>query len=336
MRTPSNLALPVALLNLLLVSLPTANAVSDRSICVRQNAPMLAEAAGCGDRHLLGKCLLAVPNFVTLDDLQGCFIDVDCTIAEAASEAVIILKGCDESKPVPELRRRGPEAMPGKQTHALPNHLARATQLTGDLPKPAATPTPTPQDKSPESTSPATATTATLTRPTACSTARMFETTVCPVTSLGKDRFSTLPCTSTTLTTMECAATNICSDSGGTCIFRDDSVHTSGLVVAIVLSLSIVGAAGTLLYFYAKERKARRLAREKLEEEKRALRLKLDQDASEAKAREFAKLQMRRERLRRQQMEAQEWAHRRAMEGQRPVNPFGDGAGAAAAAAAAA
>ncbi|KAH8164393.1 hypothetical protein CIB48_g3859 [Xylaria polymorpha] len=267
---------------------------------------MLAEAAACGDRRSLERCLLDVPNFVTLDDLQRCFIDVDCTIAEAASEAVIILQGCDESKPIsqPELRRRGPQG-------------------------PAATPTPTAQDKGVESTSPATATSATLTRPTACSTARAFETTVCPITSLGKDDFSKLPCTSTTLTTMECAATNICAASGDSCIFRDDNIHTSGIIVTIVLALVIVAAVATMLYFYVLERKARRLARQKLEEEKRQLKLKLDQEASEAAARDLAKHQVHRERLRRQQVEAQEWAQRRAaMEGQRPVNnPFMDGSG---------
>ncbi|KAI1749947.1 hypothetical protein F4782DRAFT_287062 [Xylaria castorea] len=306
MHTLSSPALPVALLNLLLLnSLSTVSAVSDRSICVRQNAAILAEAAACGDRHSLEKCFLDVPNFVTMDDLQRCFIDVDCTIAEAASEAAIILEGCDESSLVPELRRRGPETMQ------------------------AATPNPTPQDKSPESTSPAKATTATLTRPTVCSTARRIDTTVCPMTSLGKDDFSKLPCTSTTLTTMECAATNICFDGSGDCIFRDDNLHLSGLIVTIVLSLAVVGAAATLLYFYGLDRKARRIARDKLEEEKRALNLKLDQQASEARARELAKSQMKRERLRRQQMEAQDWAaRRRAMEGQRPVNPFADGAAA--------
>lgn len=89
------------------------NAVSDRAICVRQNAPMLAQAAACGDRISLQRCFRAAPNFVTLDDLQRCFIDVDCTIAEAASEAVIILKSCDASGSGPEMRRRGPEAIPG-------------------------------------------------------------------------------------------------------------------------------------------------------------------------------------------------------------------------------
>ncbi|KAI1740841.1 hypothetical protein F4680DRAFT_87281 [Xylaria scruposa] len=300
-------ALPVALLNLLLLnSLPTVGAVSDRSICVRQNAAILAEAAACGDIRSLEKCFSDVPNFVTMGDLQRCFIDSGCTIAEASSEATIILKGCDESSSAPELRRRGPEAMP------------------------AATPNPTPQDKTTESTSPDKATTATLTRPSVCSTARMIKTTVCPITSLGKDDFSKLPCTSTTLTTLECAATNVCWDNGD-CIFRDNNLQLSGLIVTIVLSLVVVGAVATLLYFYALDRKARRLAREKLEEEKRALVLKLDQEASEAKAREYAQYQMKRERLRRQHMEAQEWARRRAMEvDQRPANPFGDGAAAAA------
>ncbi|KAI0549348.1 hypothetical protein F4679DRAFT_274514 [Xylaria curta] len=323
-------ALPVALLNLLLLnSLPTAGAVSDRSICVRQNAAILAEAAACGDVRSLETCFSDIPNFVTMDDLQRCFIDTGCTIAEATSEAAIILKGCDESSPVPELRRRDPETMPGKRS-PFPAVQAGASLLTGDATKPAATPNPTPQDKAPESTSPATATTAALTRPSVCSTARMIKTTVCPITSLGKDDFSKLPCTSTTLTTMECAATNVCWDNGD-CIFRDNNLQLSGLIVTIVLSLVVVGAVATLVYFYALDRKARRLAREKLEEEKRALMLKLDQEASEAKAREYAKYQMKRERLRRQHMEAQEWARRRAMEGQRPANPFGDGAAAAAA-----
>ncbi|KAI0469555.1 hypothetical protein F4859DRAFT_135448 [Xylaria cf. heliscus] len=303
---------PVSLLTLLLLnSSPVVSTASDRSICVRQNAPILAAAAGCGDRHSLERCFRDVPSFVTLDDLQRCFIDVDCTLAEAASEAVIVVRGCDESRPVPEnqpeLRRRGPDTIP------------------------AATPTPTPQDKSSESTSPASATTASLTRPTECSTARVFKTTVCPVTSLGKDNFSKLPCTPTTLTTLECAATNICSADSDTCMFRNDGLQLSGAIVTIVLSVAAVAALGTLIYFYALERRARRAAREKLEEEKRLLQLKLDQDASDAKAREFAKLQMQRERRRRQLLEAQEWARRRAMEGPRPVNPFaGDGEAAAA------
>lgn len=111
---------------------------------------------------------------------------------------------------------------------------------------------------------------------------------------------------------MECAATNICAASGDSCIFRDDNIHTSGIIVTIVLALVIVAAVATMLYFYVLERKARRLARQKLEEEKRQLKLKLDQEASEAAARDLAKHQVHRERLRRQQVEAQEWAQRRA------------------------
>ncbi|KAI0440838.1 hypothetical protein F4803DRAFT_525988 [Xylaria telfairii] len=105
---------PVTLLSLLLISTSMASATSDRSICVRQNAPLLATAAACGDRrHSLQECFLTIPDLVTLDDLQSCFVEGDCLIAEATSEATIILQNCDASVSVPELKRRGPGAIPG-------------------------------------------------------------------------------------------------------------------------------------------------------------------------------------------------------------------------------
>lgn len=277
------------------------NAISDRSICVRHNAQMLAEAAACGDRFSLRRCFREVPNFVTLDDLQQCFIDVDCTIAEAASEAVIILKSCDASSSVPEMRRRGPDAMP------------------------AATPQPAPQNKdtSLESTSPATPTSTSLATPSECSTARTIQTTVCPITSLGKDEFSKLSCTSTTLTTMECAATNVCfdDDSDDGCKFRNDSLQPSGVVVTVLLALAVVAVVGVLLFFYARDRKARRLALEKAKNEKQ----EEAEKAAEAARKEYAKAEMERERLRHQRREARQWANRRAMEARREKNPFVDG-----------
>ncbi|KAJ8130599.1 hypothetical protein O1611_g3025 [Lasiodiplodia mahajangana] len=126
--------------------------MSDRSICVRQNAPLLAEAAACGNRISLQKCLLDAPSFVTSDDLQRCFIDADCTIAEATSEADVILKDCDASSSMPDLRRRGPEAMPVE------------------------TSAPGAGTQSPESTSPATATSTStrLAKPTAMTSSRHY------------------------------------------------------------------------------------------------------------------------------------------------------------------
>ncbi|KAI1133200.1 hypothetical protein F5Y10DRAFT_131215 [Nemania abortiva] len=298
MYTPLSPALPVTLLNLLLLSLINlTNAISDRSICVRQNAPLLAEAAACGNRISLQSCLLDAPNFVTLDDLQRCFIDANCAIAEATSEAIMILGNCDGSNSAPELRRRGPEALP------------------------AETSTPQINNKSPESTSPATATSTGLTMPSECSTARMISTTVCPVTSLGKDNFSNLPCTSTILATIECAATNICFDDGS-CTPRDSPISASGIVVAIIFALAVTAVVAVLLFFYAKERKARRIAREEAEKTKR----ESEQKAAEESQKKLAKILVERDRARRQKMEARDWAHRRAMEGCREENPFEDGA----------
>ncbi|KAI0541530.1 hypothetical protein GGR58DRAFT_432225 [Xylaria digitata] len=239
MHIPLNIALPGTLLSFLLTSSSTPSPKSDRSICVRQNAPILAEAAACGDRHLLQECFLSVLDTITLDDLRSCFIEVDCTIAEATSEAAIILESCNESVSAPELRRRGPEAMPEDTTES--------------------TPTPENDQKS--------------------------------------------------------ADTN------------QSSISVSGIVVTVVLALAVVVVVTVLLIFYAKDRKLRAIAREKDAEEKR----KQDQEASEAALRNFAKKQVARERERRQQMEAREWAHRRAgMENPRHENPFDDRSAAAA------
>jgi hypothetical protein len=111
--------LPVTLLTLLLPgpSFMVAGALSsERSLCVRENALLLAEAAACGNRNTLRDCFLNAPHFVTLKDLERCFVDADCTIAEAAMEAMTVARNCDASGPLPELRRRGPNAMPGKFT----------------------------------------------------------------------------------------------------------------------------------------------------------------------------------------------------------------------------
>ncbi|KAI0204834.1 hypothetical protein F4808DRAFT_312060 [Astrocystis sublimbata] len=308
----SSSVLPIALLNfILLQSLSFVSAASDRSICVRQNAPMLAQAARCGHDNNLRNCLLAIPNFVTAEDLQRCFIDADCPIAEAVSEAAIILEGCDRSTVVPEVRQRGPNAIGA----ATPNAARR--DRTSDASEP---------------TSPAKATLATAlggtARPTACSTARAIETTVCPLTSIGRGDFSQLPCTTTTLTTMECAATNVCADTDdsiddGDCIFRDNDLPISGIIVTAVLGLVFVGGTTTLLYFYALDRKKRRLAREKLEEEQRALRHKLVQDAADAQVKELAKAHMQRERYWRQREEARAWEKRkRTLDQPGQANPF--------------
>ncbi|KAF2973453.1 hypothetical protein GQX73_g128 [Xylaria multiplex] len=234
MHIPLNTALPRTLLSFLFTSSSIPSPTSDRSMCLRQNAPMLAQAAACGDRHLLQECFLLVPDTLTLDDLRSCFIEVDCTIAEATSEAVIILESCNESVSAPELRRRGPEAIPEDEAETTP------------------TPTPTPAPENDQNQS---------------------------------------------------------------------SINVSGIVVTVILALAVVAVVTVLLIFYAKDRKLRAIAREKAAEEKR----KQDQEASEAALRNFAKKQVARERERRQQMEALEWAHRRAgMENPRHENPFDD------------
>ncbi|KAI0813995.1 hypothetical protein GGR55DRAFT_676133 [Xylaria sp. FL0064] len=142
MHIPSRTMLPVTLLSLLLSSSSMASAVSERPICVRQNAPILAEAAACGDRHAIQECLLAVTDLVTLDDLQSCFVEGDCTIVEATSEATIILQSCDASVSASELRRRGPDAIPDTPTKKANPGIETS---------PTPTPTPAPEDSNKDS-----------------------------------------------------------------------------------------------------------------------------------------------------------------------------------------
>ncbi|KAI0506559.1 hypothetical protein F5B22DRAFT_660196 [Xylaria bambusicola] len=100
--------LPATLLGLLLSSASMASAISDRLTCVRENAGILVQAAACGneDPVRLQECFLSIPDIVTTEYLQSCFVESGCTIAEATSEATTILQSCDASVSIPELRRR--------------------------------------------------------------------------------------------------------------------------------------------------------------------------------------------------------------------------------------
>ncbi|KAK5625337.1 hypothetical protein RRF57_001053 [Xylaria bambusicola] len=111
--------LPATLLSLLLSSAWMASAISDRSACVRENASILVQAAACGNQDsVLQECFLSVPDIVTMEYLQSCFVESGCTIAEATSEATTIIQSCDASVSVPDLRRR--DATPGTQTSPTP------------------------------------------------------------------------------------------------------------------------------------------------------------------------------------------------------------------------
>ncbi|KAI0395875.1 hypothetical protein F5Y17DRAFT_169013 [Xylariaceae sp. FL0594] len=240
-------ALPVALLTLLLPGpsfMVAGQLSSERSICVRQNALLLAEAAACGNRSALRDCFLNAPPFVTRKDLERCFIDADCTIAEANTEGMAVAKTCDSSANSPELRRRDPNAMPE--------------------------PTPAPQDAKPTSPAPATtsAAAAAFSTPTECSTERHKSTTVCPFSSLGPNSFTRLPCTPTVVTDLVCAATNVCLEDG-LCVFRDDHLTASGLVATILLAAAFVVTFGAVLVFWVREK--RDLRKKRLVAERRKI-----------------------------------------------------------------
>jgi hypothetical protein len=154
-------------------------------------------------------------------------------------------------------------------------------------------------------------------RPTACSTAHLIQTTVCPITSLGKDKFSHMPCTSTTLTSMECAATNYCSDNGD-CIFRDDHLYPSGLIVTLLLAVVVAAAVGSILYFCIRDKVRKKRDLRKMELEKTR---KLQDEAREI-GRERAPEDQERDREFEAHAAAQ--SRRAAAQKQGLEDPFGD------------
>ncbi|KAI1330996.1 hypothetical protein F5Y16DRAFT_321792 [Xylariaceae sp. FL0255] len=246
--------LPTALITLLLLvpsSSLQVSAASSRLICVRENAALLAQAANCGNPKALRDCFQNVIDYVDVSDLERCFVDVGCKISESVEEALHVVKNCDESSSAAELRRRVPEVMPGPTP--APAHRRDA----------AASSTPTP-------------TASTSGRPSVCSTDYAFATSVCPVTSIGPNQFSNLPCTTTTLTSSRCAATNYCFDDGA-CIFRDDNLTTSGLIVSIALGLIGAICLVAFLFLYISDKRGQRRVREAAEQKLAAEKLKQEE-----------------------------------------------------------
>ncbi|KAI1815181.1 hypothetical protein GGS20DRAFT_359014 [Poronia punctata] len=246
------LSLPAGLLMLLLPNsvavavAASSSSSSHRAICVRENAPLFAEAASCGNRNKLRECLLNAPSqSIALRDLETCFVEADCTIAEATVEALIIVKNCDDaSGSSPELRKRGPNPV------AMPE------------------PTPQPQDNNDDKeTSPATTSTPAFSTPKECSTEKLIPTTDCPLKTVEPGKVTKLPCTSTTYTSMVCAATNVCLDDGK-CVYRDDHLTVSGLVATIALAAAFALALGTILTLYIREKSHLRKMRIQAESKK--------------------------------------------------------------------
>lgn len=110
--------LPTALLPLLLLlsgsSLGATASVADRSACIRSGAVELSQAAACGDKGSLEHCFKTAGEYIESSDLERCFRNAGCTNAEAGIEAAFIIHNCENPKSDAELRRRGPEPMPGK------------------------------------------------------------------------------------------------------------------------------------------------------------------------------------------------------------------------------
>ncbi|KAG9229681.1 hypothetical protein BJ875DRAFT_182168 [Amylocarpus encephaloides] len=99
-----------------------------------------------------------------------------------------------------------------------------------------------------------------------CSTTFTTSAEVCTTTTNTANDISS-SCTSTALTTSSCISSYICFESGkakDSCMVRDDSLTTSGIVVAVVFALSLFGTIAVLVGMACIEKsKAKKDARER-------------------------------------------------------------------------
>ncbi|KAI1258575.1 hypothetical protein F5Y18DRAFT_412987 [Xylariaceae sp. FL1019] len=197
--------------------------------CVRQNATAIAVDSACAQRELLRSYLMSpgVP-FESLPVLEWCLISAGCTDTEAAAKARQIVQDC-ESHQADELRRQEKEIIPSMTT--MP--IRRAAESLSPTTSPAS-----------------------LSIPSACSTLHSFATKVCAHTTIN-GQVSDLPCSTTTIATLECAATNVCMNDGS-CRFRHDELTPSGVAVTILLSLVAGLTFAIFMVFYIRERLAKR------------------------------------------------------------------------------
>ncbi|KAI0150317.1 hypothetical protein GGR57DRAFT_472362 [Xylariaceae sp. FL1272] len=235
MLTFSRLTIPKGLVLSLLVLPILAAEPLLWATCVRENAAAIAAGSACAEREILRSCLMSPSMlFESLPILEWCLTSAGCTTMEAAAEARQIVKDCTDSQQPDEFRRRQEgDAMPSITT--MP--MRRATESSNPTTSPAS-----------------------LDVPSVCSTSHFFATEVCTQTTIDDGQVSDLPCSTTTIATLRCAATNVCKKDGS-CRFRHDELTPSGVVITIVLSLVVGLTFAVIMFFYIREKLAKRMFR---------------------------------------------------------------------------
>ncbi|KAM0279441.1 hypothetical protein ACHAQH_004601 [Verticillium albo-atrum] len=226
-------ALPMnAVLALLSLAGPAAAILPAMSDCVHAKSGALAELTSCGHQGSIAFCLTNLPSFFETTDLETCFVNAGCTPAEATIEALWTLKRCEHGvisdDDLAELRRRAPQA--------------------------ATTPTPTTPATTPKGAT-----------SIDCSTTNTISTTFCPTQTTGTASGARLSCFPTTILKTKCADGIWCTKKPGVCKVKNNTLDTSGVVVAIFFSVALIVAILSMCFMVFKDKKKQRGIRARAE-----------------------------------------------------------------------
>ncbi|KAK1759749.1 hypothetical protein QBC47DRAFT_420638 [Echria macrotheca] len=250
-----------ALLGLASLSILGSASAVNRPECIHTRSLELARLASCGDVGSLNHCFSKLvsqqsttPVEQLTSELETCFQNAGCTLAESQIEALWTLQRC-ETEPSELRRRRGSDgvaAMPVLRAASPGGGITILAARQGDAAStpPAAAEPPTP------TTAPAN-----TNSPSPCFTETSQTITSCPTQSTGADAGKHLSCFETTVPSQVCAAGLICQvDNQGSpsCMFKHSGLDLAGIIIAIFFASAIAISVISICFFCCKERRVQR------------------------------------------------------------------------------
>lgn len=203
----------------------------------------------CGDAENIGKCLEGVVDWSESSEIEHCLTLGGCNEDDATRHAVSLAESCRNH----DLLKRNPDntlEMRSVEANDITASLEVRQQPTANPPPgnvaPAATPAPTTETQdNPAAGAPGTT--------IQCSTTKMVTTNICFYTK------GTKTCSLKTTASARCAPGIICqTDRAGNniCMKADNSLTTSGLVVALVFGIGVASFLVALFFMCCKDRRA--------------------------------------------------------------------------------
>ncbi|KAG4434215.1 hypothetical protein IFR05_010285 [Cadophora sp. M221] len=239
--------------------------------CAQSNLDDLVARISCGANKAISECLHGDIDLTRLEEIEDCLVSGGCSMADATAEAVWFTFDCRAGQE--ELKRRQneesttEESTTEEETTTTKKTTSKTTSAkTTSTTAPSSTEATTTSESTTESTTSTTSSTETTassttstssssSSPTSTGTALSAITTgplVCSVTTTKSTSQcvvsggKTQSCFATTTEIASCAPGMICfsaTPGANSCMRRDNSLTTSGLVVAIAFGVGLAATA---------------------------------------------------------------------------------------------